>query len=84
MEGSRLPLRIWFMAIDAVLADPAIRPERLQQAIELPRGSARSGGCSEPSWSPSSHPTPIVCWPVCSALRHELCRLTSVTHWRAI
>jgi hypothetical protein len=37
MEGSRLPLRIWFMAIGAVLADPAIRPERLQQAIELPR-----------------------------------------------
>ena len=37
MEGSRLPLRSWFMAIGAVLADPAIRPERLQQAIELPR-----------------------------------------------
>ena len=37
MEGSRLPLRIWFMAIGAVLADPEIRPERLQQAIELPR-----------------------------------------------
>ena len=37
MEGSRLPLRIWFMAIGEVLADPAIRPERLQQAIELPR-----------------------------------------------
>jgi hypothetical protein len=37
MEGSRLPLRIWFMAIGEVLADPAIRPEQLQQAIELPR-----------------------------------------------
>jgi hypothetical protein len=37
MEGSRLPLRIWFMAIGEVLADPAIRPERLQQAIDLPR-----------------------------------------------
>jgi hypothetical protein len=37
MEGSRLPLRIWFMAIGEVLADRTIRPERLQQAIELPR-----------------------------------------------
>ena len=43
MEGSRLPLRIWFMAIGEVLADPAIRPERLQQAIELPRlGTVRT------------------------------------------
>jgi hypothetical protein len=37
MEGSRLPLRTWFLAIGEVLADPAIRPERLQQAIGLPR-----------------------------------------------
>jgi hypothetical protein len=37
MEGSRLPLSTWFLAIGEVLADPAIRPEQLQQAIDLPR-----------------------------------------------
>jgi hypothetical protein len=37
MEGSRLPLSTWFLAIGEVLADPAIGPERLQQAIDLPR-----------------------------------------------
>ena len=37
MEGSRLPLRIWFQAIGEVLADPAIRPDRLQAAIGLSR-----------------------------------------------
>jgi hypothetical protein len=37
LAGSRLPLSQWFRAIGEVLADPAIRPERLQQAIGLPR-----------------------------------------------
>ncbi len=37
MEGSRLPLRTWFAAIGEVLADPAIRPQQLQQAIDVPR-----------------------------------------------
>jgi hypothetical protein len=37
MARSRLPLRTWFLAIGEVLADPAIQPERLQQAIGLPR-----------------------------------------------
>jgi hypothetical protein len=37
MEGSRLPLWTWFVAIGLVLADPTIRPQQLQQAIALPR-----------------------------------------------
>ena len=37
MMGSRLPIRVWFAAVGEVLADPAIRPERLQQVIGLPR-----------------------------------------------
>jgi hypothetical protein len=37
MEGSRLRLSTWFNAIGEVLADPAIRPQQLQQAIGVPR-----------------------------------------------
>jgi hypothetical protein len=37
MEGSRLPLATWFIAIGEVLADPTIRPQQLQQAIDVPR-----------------------------------------------
>jgi hypothetical protein len=37
MESSRLPLRIWFLAIGEVLANPTIRAERLQLAIDVPR-----------------------------------------------
>jgi hypothetical protein len=37
MEGSRLPLRTWIIAIAEVLANPAIRPEQLQQAIDVRR-----------------------------------------------
>ena len=82
MEGSRLPLCTWFIAIGEVLADPAIRPERLQAAIGLSR-SAPLGNFSEESWRPSSHPTSIVCWQACSTLRRERSRLSTVTRGRA-
>ena len=83
MEGSRLPLRIWFMAIGAVLADPAIRPERLQQAIELPRlGTVRRLLRTIVEAIESPDVDRLLAG--LQRLRRELCRLTSVTHWRAI